>query len=312
MPKVSIIVPVYNTEEFIRTCLDSIIAQTFKDFEVIIIDDGSTDNCGKICDEYALEDNRIKVFHRKNHGISSTRNYGLSNAQGEFVCFVDSDDFIHPRMIEALYNEIIKGDYSFCMCLEQNVEKMELLGKSETIEKCETKVINEANCIYGITHEGFDKRHFVHCLAKLYKKDILDGLEFDEEISLSEDMLYNFQLYTKGVNVVRIMAPMYYRTLLRGDSLSSPRITDTIYNAEMYLKTLSFIPLDKTLFRAYVLENIMNRIVKFKKRSRKTNIYNMAKTKGQQLFSCTKKEFIRNRNIPFKKKIKLLLKYYLY
>src|SRR5690606_22590995 len=94
MPKVSVIIPVYNTENYLRECLDSILAQTFTDFEVLLINDGSTDSSGKICDEYAEKDSRIKVFHKENGGVSSARNLGLDNAKGEWICFVDSDDEI--------------------------------------------------------------------------------------------------------------------------------------------------------------------------------------------------------------------------
>lgn len=99
MPKISIIVPVYNVEKYLRKCIDSILNQTFKDFELILIDDGSTDESGKICDEYNLKDNRIKVIHKENGGLSSARNAGLDIAQGEYIGFVDSDDWIESDQI---------------------------------------------------------------------------------------------------------------------------------------------------------------------------------------------------------------------
>lgn len=103
-PKISIIVPVYKVEKYIHKCIDSILNQTFKDFEIILVDDGSPDNCGKICDEYAQKDDRVVVIHKENCGVSSARNAGLDIARGEYIGFVDSDDYIEDDMYENLYN----------------------------------------------------------------------------------------------------------------------------------------------------------------------------------------------------------------
>ena len=97
MSKISIIVPVYNTEKYLRCCIDSILVQTFADFELLLINDGSTDSSGTICEEYALEDRRVRVFHKENGGVSSARNVGLDNARGEWITFVDSDDYIEEK-----------------------------------------------------------------------------------------------------------------------------------------------------------------------------------------------------------------------
>lgn len=110
----SIIVPVYNTQKYIRKCLGSILNQTYTDFELILIDDGSTDGCGKICNDYAQLDNRIVVFHTLNRGLSAARNYGISKAKGDYIGFVDSDDWIEPDMYEVLLKNI--GDDEICIC----------------------------------------------------------------------------------------------------------------------------------------------------------------------------------------------------
>ena len=107
-PKISIIVPVYKVEQYLRRCLDSIVAQTFTDWECILIDDGSPDNSGRICDEYAEKDKRFRVFHQENVGVSAARNKGLDEARGEWIGFVDSDDWIEKEMYEYLYNDAIE------------------------------------------------------------------------------------------------------------------------------------------------------------------------------------------------------------
>ena len=112
MPVISVIVPVYNVEKYLHRCVDSILAQTFTDFELILVDDGSPDNCGKICDEYAEKDSRIHVIHKVNGGLSDARNAGLdwafANSNSEWVTFIDSDDWVDKYYLEYLYNSIYR------------------------------------------------------------------------------------------------------------------------------------------------------------------------------------------------------------
>lgn len=114
---ISVIVPVYNVEEYLPTCIESILNQTYKDLEILLIDDGSTDNSGKICDKYAKEDGRCIVVHQPNKGVSEARNTGLKHATGEYISFIDGDDYIHPQMLEILYNEIKKTSSILQWCL---------------------------------------------------------------------------------------------------------------------------------------------------------------------------------------------------
>lgn len=107
MAQVSIIVPVYQIEKYIRKCIESIQSQTFSDFELILVDDGSKDASGSICDEYAKKDNRIKVIHKKNEGVASARNEGIKLSKGKYVCFIDGDDWIEKFMIENCINRIL-------------------------------------------------------------------------------------------------------------------------------------------------------------------------------------------------------------
>ena len=113
---ISIIVPIYNIEKHIVRCLDSILAQTYHNIEVILIDDGSTDNSGKICDQYSSADTRINVFHKQNGGLVSARNLGLESARGDYIGFVDSDDWIEPNMYERMYNNLKNNNSEICIC----------------------------------------------------------------------------------------------------------------------------------------------------------------------------------------------------
>lgn len=116
MPVISVIVPVYRVEKYLADCVDSILAQTFTDFELILVDDGSPDHCGAICDEYAQKDSRIRVIHQENQGLSGARNSGIDVAQGEFITFIDSDDLVSPVYIELLYSGVVTHDADISCC----------------------------------------------------------------------------------------------------------------------------------------------------------------------------------------------------
>ena len=124
---ISVIVPIYNVEAYLPQCLDSIVSQTYKDLEIILVDDGSTDSSGRICDEFADKDVRIRVIHQKNSGLPEARNSGLKVAKGDYIIMPDGDDALHPQMIEILYNLIIDGDYDFSMCYGEPIYDVDLL-----------------------------------------------------------------------------------------------------------------------------------------------------------------------------------------
>ena len=131
MPKISIIVPVYNVEQYLAECIESIKDQSLTDIEIILVDDGSPDNSGAICDDYALKDDRIKVIHKKNGGLSSARNAGLEVAIGEYIGFVDSDDWVDGEMYEVLYKNAVENQAEIAAC---NIAKMGLDGQFENFD----------------------------------------------------------------------------------------------------------------------------------------------------------------------------------
>ena len=186
MPAITIIVPVYKVEQYLSKCIDSIWAQTFQNWELLLIDDGSPDNSGKICDEYALKDSRIKVFHKKNGGVSSARNLGIDNAEGEWITFIDSDDYIQPGFLEGLYAPIVQGedvDFIHGGCV--NVKNGEIFSINQSYEYY---VGDDKNILFqklrGLT------------VSKLFRlenvKHWSDGqpLRFDEKMKIAEDMVF--------------------------------------------------------------------------------------------------------------------------
>lgn len=210
MSKISVIVPVYNVEKYLKKCVDSIINQTYKNLEIILVDDGSTDNCPIICDEYDKLDNRIKVIHKENGGQASSRNMALDIASGEYIAFVDSDDYIELNMYEALYSECIKYDCDIAICGYKLDNGLKL------------------NMIRHITERRIYKTHelmlsyltdpFVNTVMwnKLYKKKLFHKLRFP--LLRSREDAYIMHTLLDRCNEAVIVPDRFYIQLLRTDS----------------------------------------------------------------------------------------------
>ena len=210
MPKISIIVPVYKVEKYLRRCLDSIVAQTFTDWECILVDDGSPDNSGKICDEYAEKDKRFRVFHQDNAGVSAARNKGLDEAKGEWIGFVDSDDWIEKETYEVAYNSAIKEDVNV-ICYGAKFYKN---GEFSNVP-----FKDKGDIFYKFQHY----RVYMHSLwNKLIKRELIDGKKIATNLKVCEDLVFNFDIMTgKDVSIKYLNANMYNYRL---DSDSSSRI----------------------------------------------------------------------------------------
>lgn len=196
MPKISVIIPVYNVEKYLKRCVESIRNQTLKDIEIILVDDGSPDNCPQICDKFAEKDSRIKVIHKKNGGLSSARNAGLYVATGEYIGYIDSDDYAELDMFEKLYMCARKNEVDFVMAdywrVQSNgIRKKKSLDIREGLYKKEN-IIRE---IYPmlIMREEVDYGPLLSVWHCLYKADFIrkNKLFFDEEIKWSEDCIYS-------------------------------------------------------------------------------------------------------------------------
>lgn len=174
MPKISVIVPVYNVEKYLNECVDSILAQTFTDFELILVDDGSRDNSGAICDEYASKDERISVIHQENQGQAASRNTAVAIAKGEWIHFVDSDDLIHPQMLEILYSAVDENiQISACDLYKDFVYPEDFCSE----KKCEFQKyqVNENLLLRFMQSE--EHFYWIVC-AKLIKKEIIEKHPF--------------------------------------------------------------------------------------------------------------------------------------
>lgn len=216
MNKISIVVPVYNVEKYIKRCVDSILKQTYSNIEVILVDDGSKDSSGKICDEYAVLDERIKVVHKDNGGLGFARNSGLDVASGEYVTFVDGDDSITADHIENMVNALQQSGADTCLA---GHTKIYASSKVEHVNVCVGKQYEGDNVkneiltrMVGSNPDGSDYIEMSVCMVLLSKKIIDENrLRFHSEREfISEDLIFDFDYYPKSQKAIVIDDVGYY------------------------------------------------------------------------------------------------------
>ena len=191
-PKISVIVPVYKTEGLLDRCVESIVGQTYKNLEIILVDDGSPDNCPAMCDEWAEKDSRIRVIHKENGGVSSARNAALDIATGDYIGFVDSDDWIEPEMYSSLIQKISESGKNIALCSYYAVE---ISGERYECRCVVDKEVLDKDDYFRFIVLGGDGGYIWN---RLYDADILKEVRFDEDIWYSEDLLFNFKTAQKS------------------------------------------------------------------------------------------------------------------
>lgn len=214
---ISVIVPVYNVQSYLEKCIDSILKQSYQNFEVILVDDGSTDLSGEICKSYCQIDKRIKLIKKENGGLSDARNVGILNAVGEFVAFVDSDDYIHEDYLRRLYDSTIKNNTDISVCsffitTEQGVILEEVLTDDNEI------VIGSKQLLKNMLKK--DGYRYVVAWNKLYRKSLFDKVSFDVG-KLYEDELLSFKLYYQDLSVSIVKEPLYFYVQRQGSIVQS-------------------------------------------------------------------------------------------
>ncbi len=243
---ISIIVPIYNVEKYLNKCIESIVNQTYENIEIILIDDGSNDNSGIICDEYAKKDNRIIVVHKENGGVSSARNKGLKIAKGEWISFVDADDWIEQIFCQTLLNKVTQEQADIALCgynriTDNRIEKINA-NNQEVFLNSNEYLVKSLNPQTGF---GF-------CHMRLIKKEVLKSISFNERIEVGEDALFNIQLSTYIKKAVFLKQPLYnYRI----NNQSVVKRYDENY-ANKYLKSMKII--EEYIWQEYNEENEEN------------------------------------------------------
>jgi len=281
-PLISVIVPIYKVEEYLDKCVESIINQTYKNLEIILVDDGSPDNCPKMCDEWAKKDSRIVVIHKENGGLSDARNAGIDVAKGKYITFIDSDDYVENNYTEFLYSNLIENNADISM------------GKQYVRYPKKTKNTGTGNKYIVNPHDCFDKLLYgedfdVSAWAKLYKTELFKEVRFPKG-RVYEDAATTYKLIDKASVVVLNSEPIY-NYIIREESIStgefSPKKMDLITSTKemcdyiedkyndltkgcrrrlmyAYLSTLTQLIKSKGKNKAYKLE-LMNYIRKNRK-----------------------------------------------
>lgn len=211
--KISIIIPIYNVEKYLPACVESILQQTYKNLEVILVDDGSLDRCPVICDELAQKDDRIRVIHQKNKGLSGARNTGIDNAQGDYLIFVDSDDTVEQTLVEELYTYAEKWNCAIVAC-----------GRNYIFEDGQIvcKIAHDESKVYGFEEAMQEMNSFrlfdMSAWAKIYRKELFEDIRFPEG-KLSEDYYIMYKLFDKAKTIGYVAKPLY-NYLQRQSSIS--------------------------------------------------------------------------------------------
>ncbi len=221
-PFISIIVPVYNVEKYLSTCVDSILSQTFEDFELLLIDDGSTDNSGMLCDEYLKTDKRIKVIHQKNAGVSAARNKGIDEALGEYICFIDSDDWIDKQFLWDLYENAHSTDLKVLTSLSYEYPKNKSVIRKPPYSKT---IYRKSEIIQFLIENDFFTTGDGGSCSKLFKRSIIekDKQRFYLNNAAYEDTLFTFE-YLSKCNSVQVKNGARYHYIHRNENSLSTKV----------------------------------------------------------------------------------------
>jgi len=299
MNEISVIVPVYNVEKYLEKCIDSILSQTFKNFEVILVDDGSTDSCGIICDEYERLDNRVKVIHKINGGLSSARNSGLEIASGEYVAFVDSDDWIDKNMYQELYNEAKKNNADIVQCkfIKAKDENVSIYNN----ELNEVEVIGNLDALCNLYNEKCIET--VVTWNKLYKRYLFNDIVFPNG-KIHEDQFTTYKLLYKANNVVLVDQAFYYyrqtpNSIMNSDfNMSRLDFLEALDQRLEFFKKINNELLYKQTIKTYV--NILKEYYfKCKNSKNEEQIIKKIRDKYKKKFI----EYMNNNEVSFKDKV---------
>lgn len=275
--KISVIVPVYNVEKYLHKCINSILDQTYRNLEIILIDDGSTDNSGKICDEYALKDERIKVIHKENGGLSSARNAGLDICSGDYIGFVDSDDYIAEDMYEYLYVNLIKNNADIAMCNYFSVSENRKITK---VLKIKTFVTNKKEDILK-ENLNYAFNAYPAVWNKLFKKYIFLKLRFPNG-KCCEDNFILLESIDKLNRYIYLEQAKYYY-LNRNNSLAHRKIDNHLF--------------DEVEVFSSILQYVLKMYPKLKKYAEKCLLISYKISLDRLLYNSNKDEYVKEKII---------------
>ena len=260
-PKVSVIVAAYNAEKTLAKCLDSILNQTMSDFEVVVVDDGSTDDTGAICDMYSKCDDRIRAFHNTNHGIGYTRRFGIDNSKGKYVIHVDSDDWIEPDMLHEMYGKAVYDNADMVIC-----DMVEHMGSTTKISCQKPSDLDWKSVILDILN---NKLHAGPCNKLVRLSCFANGINYESGLNFGEDTLVNVRLLAIGISVSYFHKAFYhYDRDANPKSASKQTSLDSIVQREQMIASIRNV-----LPQSEYSKAIDNKLVPIAFTALKSNIY---------------------------------------
>lgn len=242
MPKISVIVPVYKVEDYLDRCVESILAQTFVDFELILVDDGSPDNCPAMCDSWAGKDSRIKVIHKENGGLSDARNAGFEGSCGEWITFIDSDDYVHPEMLEALLNAVLQTG---------TIVSVGGLQVSTTNEFSDQAIPSATIVSSESVFLSAPRINDMSACGKLYHRRCFNNIRYPKG-KLNEDAFVTYRILYNAMRIAVIDGPLYYYFQSSQSITRSEWTRENLDELEAYYQQINF-------FREKNLEKIYNK-----------------------------------------------------
>ena len=242
MPTISVVVPVYNVEPFLDECVSSILSQTFSDFELILVDDGSPDNCPQMCDAWAEKDERIKVIHKKNGGLADARNFGIRAASGKYIAFVDSDDWVSPAFLRVLYEGMRQGDYDITQCNFRRVYEDESEYPYIFREAVYDRESIRNQLMPDMLNDRLTQMSSSRC-NKLYRAEIIKKASdlCDVAIAMAEDYLLNFACLGLCNAVYCMDTPFLYHYRANNRSMTAQYKSSDKFEKRRYYENMNEI-----------------------------------------------------------------------
>lgn len=313
-PKISVIVPVYKVEQFLEKCVNSIITQTYKNLEIVLVDDGSPDGSPALCDKLAKQDKRIKVIHKENGGVSSARNEGLKQATGDFVAFVDSDDWIEETMYEEMMSLALKenADMTFCKMKEARSDGTFSNYNEINLDKLKEKRIEY---FFINARKGFDLvGAFSGPCRTLYKTSLIKNISFDVNLKYGEDLCFLLKAFEKATNI-SVCNKYFYNYYKNIDSVCNTINKSYFENAKVlhqhlleYIKTNN-LNLLHLINHLYLYRNVINRT---REKGFAKQMKELIKTDKlfADCFNLKNYKLVQKYEIGFKQKVRNFLMYH--
>lgn len=310
---ISVIIPIYNVEKYLESCLESIVSQTYQDLEVLMIDDGSSDLSGEICDQYCAKDKRFHVIHKKNEGIAAARNDGMDRAKGEFFYFIDSDDYIHPQTLEVLSQALVdneKADFSM-MYGKKSCRHDEVFP---TVQN-DVIALGQQDMMRGLFGTSDQEIQYQAIWNKLFRRSLIEDLRFKDIVAEDVEFIMNVYLRSNIVALIPQEMYIYYQrpdSITHQDTNTSNQIVRErfIHNLDTYYQIYTYIPEDNKLYKAWSLWKLYKRIFNVRFYANPTEFKAVAKETIHCIREKTWGQVMSNPMIPMSQKWIIRLLYF--